>query len=603
MKKIAFIVIASVFFFTSCEKDIIPDSSKKIDFEKKGERPSHNIQLPANLPNDFIWGINGHPTVADGEAYHGNENQDFQINLLQRHQIEYYRINFKVNQNGSFEDSNDAIRFASLKNKIFQVNQNGGNIKLLPVVQVWNHIDFNLSENDNYENGKALAVGFNIVTEDYFDIFSLGNEIVLREGVLLPTTPIGNGTEASHYDLIKLDKIAAFLKGMNDGFKIGTGTSLPVKKTMIVTTRRKFYFIRHMIKEGVGFDIIGYHFYANINGPFLTTPLSNPSGTIIDSLEAFSPKNVWITEINRTDGSAGLSEEEEQREIINIFIRELNNTTNIKAFFLYELLDSYHLGNSPEANYGIIDFSGSLSNFSYKLASETYKFRIEEITNGYEDYIYSLYSNINLREPYENEDGFNNWVIELNSTHDISYAIRTIMHDEGYYRFAEYQMEDLINRGNYIADIKVLEEQLQNHILIREDVIRILCSSNAFWNLSNNNYVGFIERAINKLLYRDAYSSELTDYLNLLNNGASRESIIVQIMNSEEYLRKFIRKQFIDLLDRESNIEAENYWYNKMANEGLSQESLIKDFLRVQEYWNRAIIEGYERRTGFNYYF
>jgi len=593
MKKYKLLLTFTLITVLGCESDKLSDQLLENSNLKSGIYQNSNaIRLPIDVSEDFIWGINGHPTVFDGYDY--ENNIPLQVDLLKEHQLDYYRINLRMAPSGAPLESERL-------NELLQEIQ-GTDIKLLPVLMVIHHINFNNPTlGENYNKGKNQAITFANSTANVFDHYSIGNELNL-DALISPYT----GDEPHHYDINKITQIAAYLKGMNDGFHQVSSQN----KTMVVTGWVHFAYLHHLLDRGVDFDIIAYHLYTgDAREGKLVDPPNTPGNRIMDSLLTFN-KDIWITEIGRKKGSSTPEEQISQRDIINEFIDQIDGrnyyqtggTSRVKAFFIYELFDEHLLhGDNIEGEgyYGIMDYL-PFYGYDYKLVAGQYKLRIEETKNGYEDYIYRLYEKINLREPYQNpiEPGYTYWVNQLKDYENVEPidVISSIMHDEGYLRFAEYQIDYLINNSLHPHDASFYEGQMQNNQLSREDLIVELCKSNAFWLKSQQNNTGFVTRLYDKLLERTPDPEGLSYYVDLLNNGTSREAVIVNIMESEEYIRKFIKDQYLFLLERESDPVGEDYWYNLMIN-GLNQEGVIKGFIDGKEFWKQSIISGYERNN------
>lgn len=590
-------------FILSCISDDLTERSEKNEnLTLNKSNTVSTIDPPPNLPNDFLWGINGHPAKYDGGVY--LTSRGLQKTLIKEHQFDIYRISLGIKADGSLRFDSDEIAYNDYLNSFADMPD----LKVLCVPLVHHLIDYSPSatQAQNYIKGKTLGEGFMKTTNNRFKYVGLGNEIVLWDDLLINNPPT-YGVNSSDYNISKLNKAAAFLRGMQYAFDNEPNGP----ETVLLTTRTKFYFIEHMVNEGVNFDIMGYHMYTKQeqNGEYITlnTPLNHLGGqTILGYIENnMPPKDVWITEAGLDGGANTPAQQKEQSEIADLLIKELSGTSKVKAYFHYELLDNYQ-NVITQRYYGIMDWNASTGVYEHKPISETLKFRIEENKRGYQNYIYSLYQNVAGRNPSALENDYLTNVSQLSATDDFTSSVNTIMYNEGYREFVRYNMEFLIDRVNYTSDINFLENQMQNNILNRENIIKYFCASNAFWLLSNQDNETFVERLFEKLLDNvNPSSQDVRYYLNQLNSGESRLNVVIEFMESEKYIRKFIRDQYIDLLDRnlDNDSPSEDFWYTEMTTKQQTQNEVIKHLLKTKGYWILSNIKGYERNNSpFTYY-
>ncbi|RYD35089.1 MAG: hypothetical protein EOP87_07965 [Verrucomicrobiaceae bacterium] len=98
------------------------------------------------------------------------------------------------------------------------------------------------------------------------------------------------------------------------------------------------------------FDILAWHWYSEMGD---ITAASDRKIDVIRLLKDRYGKPIWITEINRRDGSKG-GMEREQAEYIAGPVAKLAAHPDVEAIFLYELLDEPYFGESGESDYGLV---------------------------------------------------------------------------------------------------------------------------------------------------------------------------------------------------------------------------------------------------------
>jgi hypothetical protein len=348
------------------------------EVERKSVRKS--IARPIEVTDNFIWGINGHPITAldytVGSILH-------QIELLKEHQLEYYRVDITTNDDGSVNTYpakfDELLRLTTEKE-----------IKILPVIKIDKQLaDYSHTTEQAYSLGRKQANGFITKYGNSFDYYELGNE---QENRILNKN--ANGMNVEDYDSQKFEVLVSYFKGMIDGIK----TISPKAKIMITGGWLHWGYFEFLEQQKLDYDIISWHWYSNMGSMYKA---KYGGGNMIDSLKTKFNKPIWITEINKKDGSLGETYEE-QAYWVEYFMGELHKQPNINAFILYELYDEPNLYDQKwagpgEASYGIVSFKTTPKephNIAYKPVSNTLKFKIEEIKHGYEDYVYMLYKDI-----------------------------------------------------------------------------------------------------------------------------------------------------------------------------------------------------------------
>ena len=591
--KIKLYYLFLIFIIFSCENyENLTENQIELDQVKSSQTSrmsGTDDNLPMILPNNFIWGINGHP-LSQAAYRDGGSTANMQVDLISEHMLSYYRIDFPTDSVGLIMHQYQRDEFTEL------INNLPNNIKLLPVL-TFSAFDFQFSEDELYQKAKTQAEGFMIHYKDYFEYVAIGNEEELRcttkdlegnciEQILLKDS-LGNnqsGDTLSHYNLLSLKKVASYLKGLSDGIKLSDSS----KKIIINNGGPKHYGFNDYIDsytlngESIQYDITGLHWY------------DYNQNIVSIAQNRYSKPNVWITESHKHSGSYNNSESS-QANIVNDMINQLHNQSNIQAYFLYEIYNEPSFGNVSEAHYGIVKWETQYSDFNYKPASEVIKFKIEESTFGFEDYVHLFYERVNLSQP--DVEGLNYWTIILESNRNKLDFLNNILPQKNYELFVKEQYLNLLDRSSDSGGLTYWVARMKNGFT-REDLILEFCVGTEFWNKSGQTNSSFIQRLYLKLLGRPADSEGLTFWLGELDNGVSKGNVVNRIMNENEYLSVFVKSQYGILYQREGDTTGIDYWTGRMKN-GLNQQHLIIEFLLSKEFWKKSIIEGYERRNSY----
>jgi len=207
-----------IFIIFSCENDENLAENKnqfelsqvKSTLTSKFSNTSEN--LPMILPDNFIWGINGHPATQSAYIDRGS-TIDMQFDLINEHLLSYYRVDISTNSAGNL------ITPPFRQSKFDELVQNlPNNVKLLPVLR-FSSFDFESTEEQLYERAVIQGKGFTDTYGNFFETIAIGNEEELRctkedlggnciKQVLLKDTN-GNdqsGNLESHYDIPYLKK-------------------------------------------------------------------------------------------------------------------------------------------------------------------------------------------------------------------------------------------------------------------------------------------------------------------------------------------------------------------------------------------------------------
>lgn len=298
----------------------------------------------------FILGVNGHPLSGNRPTYLNIPVQD-QIQMVKGLGFSYYRVDGICDPNGKITREQRFLDLAAA------AKQN--NIKLLITLSAQRFANFKDADSA-YKDGFRLASGFVKLYGQYADHYELGNEIDNK--VISNRKSLGK--DPSDYDQDKFRVAASYLKGMYDGVKSISTAS----QTIIDIGETHTGFMTLLKQNNIPFDIIGFHYYSKK----VYEQEDNFRSTLSDLTGIFNgQKPIWITEFNQFLGSANwgvftFKREDSQKAIINNFITNCSKKSNVKALFIYELLDEPDLDVKPgqefERNFGIIKMNGKATN-------------------------------------------------------------------------------------------------------------------------------------------------------------------------------------------------------------------------------------------------
>ncbi|MDB5011952.1 MAG: hypothetical protein JWQ25_154 [Daejeonella sp.] len=298
--------------------------------------------------SEFFFGINGHPTT---KAYLGTTAKQ-QFDMLRNMGMNYYRLDFMTGGDGNISG------VSSIMNPFF-TQGNLGDVRILPCIYT-RFLDFNMTTENAYNTGKAIAGGFAARYGQNFEYYELGNELDNK------TIIYGkNGNIASEYDAAKMDIVAAYLKGMI----AGVNENDPTAKTIINGGWIHFGYLQALQARNVNYDIIGWHWYSDMESVAANSVAKVTN--IGESLNTMFNKPVWFTEINQKNGTTTKTEEE-QKLWLNTFVTKCRNTPNVKGALVYELFDEPEHGDPVERKYGLAKWRSVYSDWEYKTAATSF---------------------------------------------------------------------------------------------------------------------------------------------------------------------------------------------------------------------------------------
>lgn len=466
---------------------------------------------PIETTSDFIWGINGHPVSQEGYS-DSRVPYSSQLEYLTTFGLIPYRVDVPVNSDGSVVRESDLTTLVNLADQ--------SNIMILPMIYL-SGLDYSDSETVSRTKGYNLGVGFANRYQNMFDYIQMGNEQELK-GILGSGL---SGSQTSHYDIDKFNVLAAFWEGLNSGIK-EVNSSI---KTSINCSGWYHYGLFQLIDDysfenrQIEYDIIGYHWYSEMGD--LDRQAENYQGNIFELLESRYPsKDVWITEINRRNGSINeessgghsflepANKEAAEAFWIDRYISQLENLPNVKAFFVYELLEQPYFDDGlgfeapHEAYFGVVEFLEYSSNPSNR-RKQSATYEIREQTLGYQDYIKSLYKYFNKRDADNN--GLTYWtnkikLVDNSNDSELLSFINEFLREEAYKTFIEDVYKLYLGRNGDSGGIQYWTNRLKTD-LTREQVIAKFCSGSEFsGSLSDED---FIRKLYKTLLKREVDGS------------------------------------------------------------------------------------------------
>lgn len=561
--------------------------------------------LPARVNSNLQFGVTGHPIEKIAYDMNGSiQSINKQLDYIKELGMTYYRVPIE-HQNGI--SVLNSTRFADL---ISAANTKG--IKLLPGIlnnQIYNE---NLTNLQAYNMGKTITTNFLNSYGQYFDYYEIGNELDLWMQISY------DGSTIQQYNQTRLQIVANYFRGMIERIRIQDPTAKVIINNAgwIHTAYFKYlseYLSGYVSQYNLDFDIMGLHWYSNM-GTLSKARNGDPAGPdygkILDSYASACPgKKIWITEINRDHGSNfpvngngffpelnDSNPETEQSKWLQNYIRELDNYRPdlIEAFFVYELYDM----PAENATFGLLKWQTQYTTAIKKPAFNTVKLFVEETKYGYEDFVRKMYRTLNANTSV-NPTGLSTWVTTLKNNRNKYNTAGEFMKDVYFERFVNKLFLDFENNSNPSLSARTYWINQMKNGYSQESAIMDFCHGTTFYDLAGGTNYGFVNRLYIKLMGRTASADVINEKANRLNNGtATKGMIIAEMLYHEEYYTKFVKEQYMTLLQR--NVTATDgltYWVGQMNN-GVKQLELIKSLISLNEFWESALIQGYEIRTG-----
>lgn len=307
--------------------------------------PPTSMAAVTKASSNFFVGVNGHPMNQAPYTYTSPEEQ---INLIKNLGMNVYRIDLPLNSNG---EVNVPPRLERLKKAA-----DAAGVTLLPMIAAPNLENFKYDEGYYYRKGHAIGSKFAKNYGNLFTYYNIGNE--LDNKCILSSSKAGDKSE--HYDMKKFRRIAACLRGMNDGIKVYDKTA----KTMINASWMHYRYLSMIEDLGIRFDIVAYHWYDEME------KIAKDSYNIDDFTKFLSSKfkkPIWFTEMGVRDNTGtGSRSEQYQTSFFNSFITKCRNNPQVQAIIIYELFNEPHLSYVQEQHYGIYKWVTNYTKYAPK---------------------------------------------------------------------------------------------------------------------------------------------------------------------------------------------------------------------------------------------
>jgi hypothetical protein len=307
-------------------------------FRSEALSPTPRPSGTAPQTRGFVWGIQGHPGKQVAYAASG-PGLARQLDYLGSLGATHYRIDVGPDSAGRVDSAFGGILEAAATR----------GIEILPVLVA--HPDWNASESSNYRRGYTMGYNFAARYRGHFTHIEAGNELdnqVLQfkvdSSASSPRAHYQEGSSLAHYVDTLLSKTTSFLRGMTNGIHRGA----PGTGVIIDAGWRHYGFFQALHRDGVAFDVYGYHWYSEM-GDFAAEVLPHLPDP---------DKEIWITEANRRNTGKAYNSPTKQAEWIARFAGEVSSIPRVKALFVYELYEERAFGETEgESYYGIVGCS------------------------------------------------------------------------------------------------------------------------------------------------------------------------------------------------------------------------------------------------------
>jgi hypothetical protein len=301
------------------------------------------VTAPAAEP--FHWGMNGHPL---NQAAYMDVSLEAQFDLLAELGAGWYRCDVDAPVFQADPARFDALVRTAEKRKV----------KLLPILLPSpNCQSEEATPKQIHDTARAFAKDIVSRYKGRITHWELGNEYdtyaLIRKGEVTQSgkrwtwdgDPDGNSPD--DFDPGRCARVKAEIMGLYEGVKAAD----PAALTIVNTAGWLHYgFIDRLVRENptVPFDILSWHWYSEMGDMTAVQGRLN----LVERLHRYG-KPLWITEVNRRDGSKG-AKEAEASAYMSGEIARLAANPGIDGLFIYELLDEPYFGPDGESDYGLV---------------------------------------------------------------------------------------------------------------------------------------------------------------------------------------------------------------------------------------------------------
>jgi len=294
----------------------------------------------------FQWGVNGHPLTQSG---YFDVPLETQVELVVQTGAGWYRVDLSTNDFAA-----STARFDEL---VDDAERNG--IQLLPVLVSSSGCRSGTASTDQIRNA-AFAFARTVVERYRGRIthWELSNELdiyaLLRKGDRARNGTFWqwgdpDGSNSDDYEENRYQRAKAEILGLQEGVKAAD----PEAFTIVDTAGWLHYgFIERLVNEDhIPFDILAWHWYSEMGD------ITRVQGKLdlVEYLKRFG-KPLWLTEINRRNGSAG-GRDGDLAEFMTRTVAQIGDNPGVAALFVYELLDEPYLGTGGESHYGLVEIA------------------------------------------------------------------------------------------------------------------------------------------------------------------------------------------------------------------------------------------------------
>jgi hypothetical protein len=296
----------------------------------------------------FHWGVNGH---AMNQAAYIDVPVATQLDLVVDLGAGWYRCDISA---ADFQGN--TARFDELL-----IEAERRKLRLLPVLmpsaEFWNgQATLEQIRGTTSEFAKAIASRY----RGRISHWELANELddyalirkgeTTRGGKLWSWDGAPDGSDPDDYNQERYERAKAQLSGLYEGVKAADPKALAIVDT---AGWLHYGFIERLVTEDRArtFDILAWHWYSEMG------EMTNVQGqrNLIEFLKRYDCP-LWLTEINRRDGSKG-GKELEAADYMRNAVARLGANPGIAGVFIYELLDQPYFGDNGESNYGLVEVS------------------------------------------------------------------------------------------------------------------------------------------------------------------------------------------------------------------------------------------------------
>ena len=298
----------------------------------------------ARAAEPFHWGVNGHPVSQEAYFHVPLTNQ---LDLVAELGAGWYRFDVGAKDFAGNTARLDELADGAARRKL----------RLLPVLFASPggrsaHAAPEQIRAAAFEFAKAIVARY----KDRVTHWELSNELdghaMLRKGEKARSgkewiwAGDPDGSSPDHYEEGRYQKARAEIEGLSAGVKAAD----PAARTIVDTAGWLHTgFVDRLVKEDrVPFDLLAWHWYSEMGD------ITRVQGKLdlVESLKQYRTP-LWITEIDRRDGSKH-DKEKEQAAYVGRTAAQLRANPGVAAFFVYELLDEPNFGAGGESDYGLV---------------------------------------------------------------------------------------------------------------------------------------------------------------------------------------------------------------------------------------------------------